>query len=280
MKYEKVDLYEYFGVERNGANGGYLTAYCRNRIAAVEGERRPAMLVIPGGGYAFVSEREAEPVALKYLGVGFCSFVLQYSVQVPFPAALLEGCMAVVYIRENAAKYCVDSEHIAAIGFSAGGHLALTLANLYDCAQVQQVLREKTELAKISALVLSYPVVSLTDFTHAGSRNIVTGGDGALAELLSMERRITSNAPPAFIWHTVSDGSVPVENSLMLARAYKAANVDFALHLFEKGSHGLSLCDVETCGAIGAEPYLTHVGKWFDLSVDWLYDHGFGNNRE
>lgn len=275
MIYEKIDLYKYFNIERKGATDGYLTAYCREGTTELGLKKRPAMLIMPGGGYWFVSDREGEPVALKYLQAGYSAFVLEYTVRTKFPVPLIEACMAAVYIRENAAKYFVDEEHIAAIGFSAGAHLAGMLGNLYCEPEIKSVLKQKSELAKISALVLSYPVVSMTEFAHEGSRDILTGKDESLYERLSLEKRITKDSPPAFIWHTVADDCVPAENSLMLARAYKAAKVPFTLHLFEDGWHGLCLCDNETNDLSEELPHIYHAGKWFELSLDWLSEHGF-----
>lgn len=275
MIYEKIDLYKYFNIERKSGADGYLTAYCREDVSGIGSRKRPAMLVIPGGGYWVVAEKESEPVALKYLYAGYSVFLLKYSCRTKFPVPLLEACMAVIYIRENAQKYFVDEEHIAAIGFSAGAHLAGMLGNMYREREIKSILKEKTELAGISALVLSYPVVSMTDFTHEGSRDLLTEKDGSLYERLSVQNRITKDSPPAFIWHTVTDDCVSVENSLMLARAYRAAGVRFALHLFEDGVHGLSLCDTESNNFSEVMPHVSHAGKWFELSLEWLAEHGF-----
>ena len=271
---DNIDLYKYFGIDRK-TDGGYITTYVRDRIGEIIPKIRPAMLVIPGGGYSMLSERESEPVALQYMLHGYSAFVLQYSVNTKYPIPLLEACMAVVYLRENAERFFIDKNKIAAIGFSAGGHLAAMLANIYAEKEIEDDLREKTAYAKISALVLSYPVVSLTTHAHIGSRDIITGGDKRLYERLSMEKHVTENSPPAFIWHTVTDDCVPVENSLMLADAYKKAGIPFALHLFERGEHGLSLCNEEVHDQTPKDYKFKNIGKWFDLSLDWLSEHEF-----
>ena len=118
MIYEKIDLYDYFSVPRNGSKGGELTVYVREKYTEIKDRIRPAMLVIAGGGYNIVSERESEPVALEFLHAGFSAFSLRYSVNTPFPAPLLEAGMAMAFIRENAEKYSVDRAHVGAIGFS------------------------------------------------------------------------------------------------------------------------------------------------------------------
>lgn len=272
---EKIDLYEYFGVERK-SGGGYLYPCIPPVITEIKPKLRPAMLVIAGGAYASVSQRESATVALKYASYGYDAFALDYSVNTPYPVPLLEACMAVVYIRENACKYNADVNHVAAVGFSAGGHLAAMLANIYDEKEIQDVLKSKTELAKLNAVILSYPVITTGCFTHGLSRDIISGKNAELAERLSMEKRVTKNSPPAFIWHTYADDCVPVENSLLYASACRQAGVPFALHVFEHGWHGLSLCNEETNDQTQADVELSDVGKWFGLSLDWLKSRGFG----
>ena len=107
MIFETVDLYAYFKIPRsgNGGEGGYLAAYARTRVNNISEKSRPAMLVIPGGGYGHISAREGEPVALRFLAEGFSAFVLQYSINTAYPVPLLEAGMAVAYIKENAEKY-------------------------------------------------------------------------------------------------------------------------------------------------------------------------------
>ena len=275
MLNEKIDLYEYFGLARGSANGGYLTTFAVHATSELKPKLRPAMLVLPGGGYMFLSDRENEPIALEYMVKGYSSFVLTYSINAKYPVPLIEACMAIIYIRENAEKYCVDRDHVAAIGFSAGGHLTAMLATISDEKEVKAVLGDKTAKAKPNAVVLSYPVATLGIRTHAGSRDVITGGDPELMERLSPEKRVDKNTVPAFIWHTFEDNCVPVENSLALASAYNKADVPFALHIFERGWHGLSLCNDNVSDQTEKDKALADVGKWFELSVDWLKSRGF-----
>ena len=139
MKTERIDLYEHFGIPRPNGAEGYLTTYIIERNKEFSGKRfRPAMLVIPGGGYKMVSAREEEPIALYYLSQGFDAFTLKYSVKpIAFPYQLLEGCMAMAYIRENAEELGVDKEHVSAIGFSAGGHLCGMLGSISDEKEIK-----------------------------------------------------------------------------------------------------------------------------------------------
>lgn len=270
---EKIDLYKYFGVERMGG-GGYLNVYVPSLITEIKPKIRPAMLIIAGGAYTGISQRETEVVAIKYMANGFTSFTLDYSVNIPYPTPLIEACMAVAYIRQNAKKFNIDAEHVAATGFSAGGHLAAMLSNLYYEKEIVCFLGDKVELARINAAVLSYPVITMGRYAHATTRDIITGGSEQLAELLSMEKRVTVNTPPTFIWHTVNDDCVPTENSMLYAEACRKAGVPFALHIFERGKHGLSLCNEET-DKTDEDMQFYDVGKWFGLALDWLKFHGF-----
>lgn len=276
MIHEKVDLYRYFGIERGEQAEGYLTAYVPASLEPeLKAKLRPGMLVIPGGGYWFRSGREKEPVALAYLREGYCAFTLDYSVQTAFPVPLLEAAMAMIYLRENAAKYGLDPAHLAAIGFSAGGHLAGMLSLLYEEPEIVSVLGDRAKEARPDAVVLSYPVITMGERTHGGTRDNITGGSEELLQRLSLEKRVLEKAPPAFLWHTQEDDCVPVENSLLLAAAYRKAGVPFAMHIFEHGPHGLSLISPETSDQTEYDTRLVSVGKWFSLSLDWLKSRGF-----
>lgn len=276
MTYERIDLYAYFGIARGEGREGYLTTYVPFSIEnELKPKLRPGMLVIPGGGYWMRSDREKEPVALAFVAKGYCAFALDYTVQAPYPAPLIEAVMAMVYLRENAGKYHLDKEHLAAIGFSAGGHLAGSLSLLFAEPEVRAVLGERINKARPDALILSYPVVTMGERTHEGTRDVITGGNKELMSRLSLETRVTSAAPPAFLWHTMEDDLVPVENSLMLASAYRSAGAPFALHIFEHGHHGLSLVSPETNDQTEYDAFLSPVGEWLPLALDWLRGRGF-----
>lgn len=266
---EKIDLYKYFGLKRKGGEEGYLNVYLPE-APDYPTRVRPAMLVIAGGGYAFVSPREKECVALAYVSQGFAAFTLEYSIApVRFPAQLIEGAMALAYIRENAEKYAIKPDKLAAVGFSAGGHLTGMLGTLFDRAEVKAALKEKAALVRPDAIILSYPVITCGDKAHRGSFDNLCGDNQALAGALSLEKCVKADSSPAFIWTTVDDNCVPSENSLSIALAYKAAGVPFELHIFESGVHGLSLATEETGGV--NEP----VQKWLSLSFTWLKNRGF-----
>lgn len=241
----------------------------------LEGERnRGAVLVCPGGAYRFVSDREAEPIALQFNAAGFHAFVLYYSVAPRrHPQPLLDLSRAMCLIRENAAAWNVCANKIAVCGFSAGGHLAASLGVHWDKPYIRNAQGITAGLNRPDACILCYPVITSGDCAHRGSfMNLL--GENAGNELLyemSLERQINSKTPPTFIWHTFGDKSVPVENSLLYAEGMRKNNIPFELHIFPDGPHGLSLATEETCTEnIGSYP---HVAVWMKLCTEWLKEH-------
>lgn len=271
MVYKQIDLYEYFNVDRQGATGGILTVFQRMQSIEMKHKLRPAMLVVPGGGYGFLSEREGEPVALAYLFNGYVSFVLSYSIFTAYPTPLNEALMAMAYIKENAELYHVDKNHVGIIGFSAGGHLS----GLVITATEEEKAFLNGRPCTPDAAVLTYPVVVMDEFTHKGTRDIITDMGRIPYDNLSIEKRVTEHTPPIFVWSTFEDNAVPVENSLILVNALKKVGVPFSIHIFEKGWHGLSLSNIEVNDDKPQDRELLHVGKWLDLTIDWLQSRGF-----
>lgn len=276
MIYKTVDLYYHFGQKRPEGGVGYLKCMCLEPIEQVNaGRRYPAMLVIAGGAYRWVSEREQEPVALGYLSQGYSAFMLRYTCAPhSYPVALREAVMAMLYIRQNAAELHIDPEMVCAMGFSAGGHLLGSLANLYNDGSCDDLIGKTGISPRPDAAVYCYPVITTGEKTHPESAANISGGDAQLAEYLSIEKRITADAPPAFIWHTWEDQSVPVSNSLLLAAAYEKVGVPFALHIFEKGIHGMSTADSQVYRSDDIPVCSTDMPSWLSMSVSWLRDRG------
>ena len=129
---------------------------------------RPAMIVLPGGGYGMTYPGEGEPIALDYLARGFCAFVLHYSVYpARFPQALVEALLAIRFVRENAKEYGIDPAKISISGFSAGGHLAACTGTLWNHACLEEYLGSDREIYRPNAMVLAYPVINIA--SHKGS---------------------------------------------------------------------------------------------------------------
>ena len=271
MRYEKVELKKYFP----GLPGDVsLTVYAQDNSPEIAPDRRrPAVVICPGGGYAFRSDREAEPIALALLARGYQAFILNYSVANEgggkYPTQLLEAAAAFAFVRNNAAEYHVREDAVSVLGFSAGGHLSAMISTLWHEQIVSDVLGIPSELARPDAQVLCYPVISNGACAHAGSFNNLAGDDAALREKLSLETAVDANTPPAFIWHTWSDATVPVENSMLFASALRKNNVPFEMHIFPAGPHGLSLANEQTLSP-NADRINPHAAVWFDLCDRWL----------
>lgn len=222
---------------------------------------RPALVICPGGGYGHLSPREADPPALSFFAMGYQVFILSYSLgeRASQLRPLHELAETVKTIRENSARWHIDPEKIAVIGFSAGAHLAGSLGTLWNHPAVGL-----TPESKPNAMILCYPVVTMGEYAHPGSRNAVTGGDPELCELLSLEKQITPDCPPTFVWHTVEDATVPLENTILLISALRKQHIPFECHIFPQGKHGLAMCNREV------ESPSAECSKWVDLSKTWL----------
>ncbi|GGH98678.1 alpha/beta hydrolase [Arthrobacter liuii] len=224
---------------------------------------RPAILVLPGGGYARQAGHEAEPVAEWLASLGIHAFVLRYRVAPDrHPAPLEDAKAAMLHIRKGQHGLAVDAERVGVLGFSAGGHLAAILGTATGTGNLElDIPAAVPDLA-----VLCYPVASLTHETHQGSvENLL--GDAPPSDLLtalSAELNVTPRTPPAFIWHTADDEAVPVSNSLNYAAALMAAGVPAELHVFPEGRHGLGLAH--------GEP---GPGQWTSLCAAWLQRAGW-----
>ena len=273
MECTSWDVYEVFGLERAG-EGGRLTAWRSVTPPTVSGRRRrPAVLILPGGGYEHISARESEPVALRFLARGWVPFVLDYSVApVRFPAQLREGAMAMRFIRENADAFEVDPGMVAAVGFSAGGHLCGTLATMFDAPEVQDIA--PAEVLRPDAVGLCYPVAVSWGDTHSASFANLCGSDRPLAERLSLDRLVRPDMPPVYLWTTRDDGSVPCRNTLLLAQALDSAGVDFALRVYRHGKHGLATADAQAFPTGDMPAFSPEIARWPEEMMDFFAESG------
>ena len=222
---------------------------------------RPALVICPGGAYRWRSPREKDPPAFEFLSMGYQVFILEYSCG---PRAgeyrpLRELAETVRLLRQNHIQWNIDTEKIAVLGFSAGGHLAASLGALWKDPDIALPPE-----ARPDALVLCYPVVSTRDFAHAESADWVSGGDAALRKKLHLWDKVTADFPPTFLWHGGEDTSVPAENSLLLAVELRRHGIPFEYHLFGSGIHGISTCtqEVETPDPV--------CRAWVPLCKTWL----------
>lgn len=277
MRIINVDLYDYFKIKKPEGAAGTLTGYIADLSREINPARkRPAMLVIPGGGYGMTSDREAEPVALRYLSYGWNAFVIRYScAPIKYPYPLVEAIMAMNYIKLNAALYATDENKVAAVGFSAGGHLTAMLGSYYDSPEAAEIFRAQVN-ARPDAVVLSYPVITSGEKAHRGSFDNLCGVDNAeLQKKLDIANLVNEKSSPAFIWATRDDNCVPVKNALVAACAYEEAGVPFSLHIWGTGCHGISLDDLTVYG--GESPIVAaskSIPEWVGLSIEFMAELG------
>ena len=272
MKHEVFHLKDYYPFLGEDGKDPRLTTYLPYNMVEMKRQDwlRPCLIVCPGGGYTFNSEREAEVIAVHFLPEGYNVFVLNYSVAPHrFPSQIREVAAAVEMIHAHAKEWNCDVNRIAIMGFSAGGHLSAHYSTSYDCAEVREVFPESKS---VKASVLSYPVITAAPtFSHMGSICCVSGHDPLLPEDIekfSCERHVTEHTPPAFIWHTAPDDLVPVMNSLLYAGALAKYNIPFELHVYPFGGHGLSTVDERTCDSLDEKT--AHAHDWMDAVKKWL----------
>ncbi len=250
----------------------YMSVYLPEPMAEMGRNdwKRPCMLICPGGGYGMTSDREAEPVGLHFLSMGYNVFILRYSVcPNRFPVQLREVAGAMELIYTNQEQWHCDTNRIAIMGFSAGGHLAAHYSTCYDIAEVREVFPDSKP---VQASVLGYPVISADpSFGHLGSFYNLLGVDSLTPEQVekfSCEKQVRDDTPPAFLWHTAGDDAVPVRNSLVYATSLAEHKIPFALHIYPQGWHGLSTVDDQTNPPLPKAFYIAH--DWLDAVKKWL----------
>lgn len=214
------------------------------------------VLICPGGGYSWLSPREGEPVARRFGEAGWTAAVLTYTCFTGQPLEDLPLRQAGEALAVLRARF--DGQRIVVCGFSAGGHLAASLG----------VHWRDAGLSRPDGMILCYPVITAGKYAHQGSiANLAGEGDSAY---WSLENHVSEDTPPAFIWHTVTDPTVPVENSLLLMERMAAYHIPVEMHLYPQGTHGLSLATKEVEEPEKQRFADPHVAGWFDLCISWL----------
>lgn len=210
--------------------------------------KRPAVLVIPGGGYSMCSDREAEPIAMAFAAQGYNTFVLRYTVGADknFEMALHDAETALEMIYNRADEWNVLKDKVAVIGFSAGGHLAAALSTMGKVRPSACLLGYPCIIEEISE-ILAFPVPGL-------------------------DKEVDEKTPPTFIFASSRDNVVPIKNSIKYAAALAEHKVPFEIHIFEHGWHGFSLCTPHVCAAPESVVENKHASQWIKMCIDWLTD--------
>ena len=280
------------------------------------GRKRPAVLICPGGGYAYLSDREAAPIALRYAAMGFHAFVLRYGINefavAPGPLKDIAGAMKL--IKDHSDEWRVDKDAVFVSGFSAGAHVAAQLGVFYDNKELLPEYADDTESIRPAGMILGYPVLDLTEtvtkidlgmqpgmtpeefkfdqkhpkmpldkmfvFDEKENRYFVNFRaamnayifDGPYTDeqeqFYSLNNHIKSTTPPTFIWHVSGDGLIYTANSLKFALKLYECGVDYELHIYEGGQHGIALADYVT--ANDWSQFYEPAAGWHALSVDWI----------
>lgn len=271
-------LYRQFRISDNYPNAS-LTAYvCDPEPKTAP---RPAVIICPGGGYGMLAPRESEPIVRRFFGEGFNCYLLEYSIgeHAKNYEPLIEAALAIKFVRQRATEDNTDPNKIFILGFSAGGHLAASAGTLWNIPEVRDAVGVTDGSApeginRPDGMILCYPVITVGKYTHKGTAMRVTGHETLTDEDIkrfSLELNVDSTTPPTFIWHTFSDRSVSVRNTLLYASALTEAGVPFECHIFPKGDHGSALCNEETCeGHKGI--VIPHAAVWAELAVKWIQD--------
>ncbi len=292
------------------------TFFSANSEEFQDGIKRPAVVICPGGGYAFLSDREGDPVAVRFQAAGFQAAVLKYGINeyAVAPGPLKDIAGAVAYLKTNAEKYNIDKDNIFVCGFSAGAHVAAQLGTLWNNKDLLSEYADDPELIRPAGMVLGYPVLDLhqsatkmdigikpgvtpeeadfaqkhpkmplekmfvfdekeqryfVDFEHAMNAYIFDGDyTEAQEDFYSLQKQVSKDTPPAFLWHCAGDGLIFPANSLEFANALAANGIDYELHIFNGGQHGIAVADYVTANDYGQ--FYPAAAGWMQLATAWV----------
>lgn len=223
-----------------------------------------AVIICPGGGYQHLAiGHEGDEVARKFTGNGVTAFVLKY--RLPDDTTMVDKSFgplqdaeqAIYLVRKNAVKWKINPAKVGIMGFSAGGHLASSLAVHYRDSKIEN--KEKLSLRPDFAILL-YPVISFTAPTHVGSVKSLIGANGTpeQKEYFSNEKHVDAQTPITFLVHANNDNTVPVENSMLFDQALVKHKVAVEMHLYQSGGHGFGLHNKTT------------TDDWFERLQNWM----------
>lgn len=248
-------------------------------------QKIPAVIVCPGGAYQFLSDREGEPIALRFNSAGYAAFVLKYRVgfdgKAVQPLPLLDLGKAMLYVKQHAFEWRIDNTHISICGFSAGGHLCASYASMWNSVLLKEYYHVCEKELRPYAAILGYPVadtILTEECRYINPTELMNNVNLAMYGVPNPEKKILEkNCPllqinektvPCFIWHTAADELVDVRNSLRFAENLYLHKVPFQLHIYPYGKHGLALSDRTTdCGEWSVRE---DAAKWFEAMLTFL----------
>ncbi len=229
-----------------------------------------AIIIAPGGGYQRLAMNLEGRAPANYLNaLGIAAFVLRYRLGPSYhhPIELGDAQRAIRTVRARAGEWHLAPDRVGVMGFSAGGHLASSASTHFDAGNPNASDPIDRVSSRPDFAVLGYPVISLVEpWTHQGSKTNLLGDrpDPALARSLSSETQVTAATPPAFIYHTNADTTVPVENAVAYFLALRKAGVPAEMHVFKEGRHGTGLGLTDPA-----------LAEWPKLLANWLRVSGF-----
>lgn len=287
-----------------GSAYGQLDCYVLDKkISITQAKLRPAIIICPGGAYLKLAEREAEPVAARFLGLGYHAFVCRYPVYVTaspapgvtypevdpashYPRQAVSLMRAIAYVRSHAKDHAIDPEHIYTLGFSAGGHVVGTVAERWDDPELLQLAETTASLTKPSGVIMCYPMVDaqLVHDTQARAattpngqlmatlqRRAIFGGDNpcqADFDRLDLTQHVRPDMPRTFVWQTAADDTLRVNDTVRFVHQLLVSGIDCEFHLFQRGIHGISLADTTTSSK--PQDINPEAARWLELAAAWL----------
>lgn len=274
MIHKKISI----DVQGEHSEGAYmLTYFWEESRELYPGQKRPVILICPGGAYRMTSDREAEAIAIRFMSMGYHTAVLRYSVSpARYPVALHQLAKAVSILRERSEEWFIRPEQVVVMGFSAGGHLAASLGMFWNQGEITNALELAPEQIRPNGMILCYPVITSGAFGHEESfRNLLGERYEELREQMSLEKQVSKDTPKTFIWHTFEDTVVVPENSLFFVQAMKKAGIPVEYHLFPEGNHGIGLGNELTAndngrGIVpGCEVWSSLAERWLNREFPW-----------
>lgn len=263
MKYLHINLKTFYtDILKNDV---YLNGFVYDESFEYPNAKRRGILVLPGGGYEFVSYREKEPIMHRFNSLGYNSFSLDYSCRTLYPVPHLELMCAIHYLNTHADELGIIHKEISLVGFSAGGHLVASYAAIYK--ELNKF--DDVSLIKPFALILAYPVISLVKTNNPQCVKNISNFDDKLMHLLSPEEHISEDYPPTYMWTTADDQVVNPDNVIWLRDALNKKNIKNECKIYSSGPHGLSLANLATSNHNPAFENKT-VSEWPVLADEFI----------